>query len=66
MLYLLREVYDLKVMTFTKDGGFLPRMQAAHRRVGGVFDVPHIYVNDALAPELSGAFMKQRATSAPM
>ena len=60
MLYLLREVYDLKVMTFTKDGGFLA--EDAKRRIDElvrVFDVPHIYVNDALAPELSGAFMKQ-------
>jgi len=60
MLYLLREVYGLNVLTFTKDGGFLA--EDAKRRIDRlvkIFDVPHIYVYDPLAAELSGVFMKR-------
>ena len=60
MLYLLREVYGLNVLTFTKDGGFLA--EDAKERIAKLvkaFDVPHLYMNDPLAPELSGVFMKR-------
>jgi len=57
-LYLCKEVYGLKVLTFTKDGGFLS--DDARERIEQlvkIFDVPHIYCHDPLAPELSRIFM---------
>jgi tRNA(Ile)-lysidine synthase TilS/MesJ len=60
MLYLLREVYDLNVLTFTKDGGFLADDAKERIRVlVEAFGVPHLYARDPLAPELSAIFMKR-------
>ena len=43
-----------------QDGGFLG--EEAKQRIATlvkIFDVPHLYVNDSLAPELSGEFMRK-------
>jgi hypothetical protein len=59
-LYLCHKVYGLKVLAFTKDGGFLTdeakaRINKLVKRLG----VPHLYCHDPLAPELSGIFMRK-------
>jgi len=60
MLYLCCEVYGLKVLSFTKDGGFLSEdAKARIEKLVKALKVPHLYYQDPLAPELSGAFMRK-------
>jgi hypothetical protein len=59
-LYLCRKVYDLNVLAFTKDGGFLA--DDARKRIEKLvkaLGVPHLYCHDPLAPELSAIFMRK-------
>ena len=59
-LYLCHKVYGLKVLTFTKDGGFLSdQAKARIEQLVKTFGVPHLYCQDPLAPELSGIFMRK-------
>jgi len=60
MLYLCCEVFGLKVLTFTKDGGFLAdEAKARIEKLVKTFKVPHLYFHDPLAPPLSGIFMEK-------
>ena len=59
-LYLCHKVYGLKVLAFTKDGGFLA--EDAKKRIEKLtkmLGVPHLYCHDPLAPELSAIFMRK-------
>jgi hypothetical protein len=59
-LYLCKEVYGLNVLTCTRDNGFMS--DDGIKRVNQlvkVFDVPHLYYRDPLAPELAGVFMRK-------
>jgi hypothetical protein len=60
MLYLCHKVYGLKVLTFTKDGGFLT--DEAKGRINTLvkaFGVKHFYYNDPLFLDLAGIFMRK-------
>ena len=60
MLYLFCEVFGLKVLSFTKDGGFLAEEAKARiKKLVTEFKVPHLYYHDPLAPGLSGIFMQK-------
>ena len=60
MLYLCCEVFGLKVLSFTKDGGFLAEEAKARiEKLVKAFKVPHLYYHDPLAPGLSRIFMQK-------
>jgi hypothetical protein len=59
-LYLCHKTYGLKMLAFTKDGGFLA--DDARKRIEKIvkmLGVPHFYCHDPLAPELSAVFMRK-------
>lgn len=59
-LYLCKEVYGLNVLTFTKRSCFLTDEAVARiDRLVEIFDVPHIYYQDPLSPELAAIFMRK-------
>ena len=59
-LYLCKEVYGLNVLTCTRDNGFMSDegKQRVHQLVKA-FNVPHLYYQDPLAPELAAVFMRK-------
>ena len=60
MLYLCCEVYGLKVLSFTKDGGYLAEEAKARiEKLVKTFKVPHLYFPDPLTPILSRIFMEK-------
>jgi len=59
-LYLCREVYDLRVLTCTRDNGFMSTEGVERvNRLVSLFKVPHLYYRDPLAPELAAIFMRK-------
>jgi len=59
-LYLCQEVYGLKVLTFTRDNGFLSdESKARIEQLVKVFSVPHFYYQNPMAVELAGIFMRK-------
>jgi hypothetical protein len=60
MLYLCHKVYGLRVLTFTRDNGFMD--EEAKDRVDKLvktFNVPHLYCWEPLAAELAGVFIRK-------
>ncbi len=59
-LYLCHKVYGLKVLTFTRDNGFLSD-EAKQRieRLVEAFGVPHLYHGDPLTFKLAPVFMRK-------
>jgi hypothetical protein len=59
-LYLCHKVYGLKLLTFTKDGGFLSdEAESRIEQLVKAYGVPHFYYQDPLAPELAAVFMRK-------
>lgn len=59
-LYLCREVYGLKVLTFSRDNGFISdEARARIEQLVKVFDVPFIEYQIPLALELASIFMRK-------
>ncbi len=59
-LYLCREVYNLNVLTVTRDNGLMSEDGKERvNRLVRVFDVPHLYYQDPLVRELAGVFMRK-------
>lgn len=59
-LYLCKEIYGLKILTCTRDNGFMS--DEGKERVNQVvkaFNVPHLYYEDPLAPELAAVFLRK-------
>jgi len=60
MLYLCHKVYGLRVLTFTRDNGFMSDGSKIRiERLVNTLGVPHIYCREPLAAELAGVFMRK-------
>jgi hypothetical protein len=60
MLYLCQRVYGLKVLTFTKDGGFLSdEAKARISKLVKTLGVPHFYYQDPIFLDLAGIFLRK-------
>jgi hypothetical protein len=59
-LYLCTQVYGLNVLTFTKASCFLSDDASARiDKLVETFNVPHLYYQDPMSPELAGIFMRK-------
>jgi hypothetical protein len=59
-LYLCHKVYGLKVLTFTRDNGFLAaegKQRLEH--LVQIFGVPHLYYEEPITQELASVFMRK-------